>query len=69
MNALLATGLLAAADDTGTAGPLALLMISLLGIAVFFLARSMAKHLRRVPESFDPKPADKPADPPDDEPA
>ena len=55
------TGGLAAASAT-QAGPLGLLVIALLGVAVLFLGRSMAKHLRRVPESFD-KPTD-PADPP-----
>jgi hypothetical protein len=55
------TGVLAAAD-ANQAGPLGLLVIALLGIAVLFLGRSMAKHLRRVPESFDP-PAD-PTEPP-----
>lgn len=54
---------LAAADRNGPAGPLGLLVITLLGIAVFLLWRSMVKHLRRVPASFDPPPAD-PAAPP-----
>jgi hypothetical protein len=43
-----------AADGSGQAGPLGLLVIALLGVAVLFLGRSMAKHLRRVPPSFDP---------------
>lgn len=36
----------------GLAGPMGLLIIVLLGIALFFLIRSMNKHLRRIPESF-----------------
>jgi hypothetical protein len=50
--ATLGAGGLAAADS-GTAGPLGLLVVALLGIALFFLWRSMVKHLRRVPPSFD----------------
>jgi hypothetical protein len=57
MTAAASVPVLAAGADT--AGPLALLVVALLGIAVFFLGRSMAKHLRRVPASFDP-----PAGPP-----
>jgi hypothetical protein len=68
-----ALSLLSAADEDRTAGPLALLVISLLGIAVYFLGRSMAKHLRRVPPSFDrPTDADQAKQPgppgPDDSP-
>jgi len=55
-----------AAPEPGTAGPLGLLVLTLLGIAVFLLWRSMVKHLRRVPASFDAPPADAP--PPGDEP-
>ena len=36
------------------AGPLGLVVILLLGVAVVFLYRSMNKHLRGLPESFDP---------------
>jgi hypothetical protein len=43
-----------AADDTGKAGPLGLLVIVLLGIAVYLLGRSMLHHLKKVPASFDP---------------
>ena len=35
------------------AGPLGLIVILLLGVAVFFLYRSMNKHIRGLPESFD----------------
>jgi hypothetical protein len=36
------------------AGPLGLLVVILLAIATFLLVRSMSRHLRKVPESFDP---------------
>ena len=36
----------------GLAGPMALLIIVLLGIATFLLVRNMNKHLRRIPERF-----------------
>jgi hypothetical protein len=39
--------------EFGKASPTALVVIILLGIATVFLIRSMTKHLRRVPESFD----------------
>jgi hypothetical protein len=57
-----ATGLLvlgaSAGSEAGKAGPLGLLVILLLGLATFFLVRSMNRHLRKVPPSFDP--AEKP---------
>jgi hypothetical protein len=60
---------LPALADAATAGPLGLLVIALLGIATYFLGRSMAKHLRRVPQSFDqpgpPAAADEPEQPRD----
>jgi ABC-type sugar transport system permease subunit len=40
--------------EFGKASPIALVVIILLGIATLFLIRSMTKHLRRVPASFDP---------------
>jgi L-asparagine transporter-like permease len=36
------------------AGPLGLLVIVLLGVAVFFLYKSLNKQLKKVPHSFDP---------------
>jgi hypothetical protein len=42
------------------AGPLGLVVILLLGVAMVFLYRSMTKHLRRVPTSFDPPPSEEP---------
>jgi hypothetical protein len=47
--ALLADG----GPESNKAGPLGLLVIVLLGIAVYFLYRSMVRHLNKVPESFD----------------
>jgi hypothetical protein len=52
------TDLLAAAgeqlpEDVGKSGPLGLLLTVLLLIAVVFLVRSMSKHLKRIPPSFD----------------
>ena len=41
-------------EDVGKAGPLGLLLIVLLLIAVVLLVRSMSDHLKRVPSSFDP---------------
>jgi NAD(P)H-dependent flavin oxidoreductase YrpB (nitropropane dioxygenase family) len=61
------------AATASQAGPLGLLVILLLGVAVVFLSRSLSKHLRRVPPSFDPpaEPSSPTADtrPPDDPPA
>lgn len=44
-------------EDVGKAGPLGLLLIVLLLIAVALLVRSMTVHLKRIPPSFD-EPAD-----------
>jgi hypothetical protein len=41
-------------EDVGKSGPFGLLLTLLLLIAVIFLVRSMSKHLKRVPPSFDP---------------
>jgi hypothetical protein len=41
-------------EDVGKAGPLGLLLIVLLLIAVALLVRSMSRHLKRLPRSFDP---------------
>jgi len=40
--------------EFGSSGPVALIVLIVLLVAVAFLARSMAKHLKRVPASFDP---------------
>jgi hypothetical protein len=41
-------------EDVGKAGPIGLLLIVVLGIAVVLLVKSMGRHLKRVPVSFDP---------------
>jgi hypothetical protein len=41
-------------EDVGKAGPIGLLIIVLLLIAAAFLVKSMSRHLKRVPSSFDP---------------
>jgi hypothetical protein len=41
-------------EDVGKAGPLGLLLIVVLFIAVLLLVRSMTGHLKRLPPSFDP---------------
>jgi len=53
-------------EDFGKSSPVGLLVLLLFFIAVAFLVRSMTKHLKRVPASFDP-PAEADAEP-DDEP-
>ena len=40
-------------DEFGKASPVGLVVVLLLLIATAFLVRSMTKHLRRVPASFD----------------
>jgi hypothetical protein len=61
---VLSVDLLAAAreqlpEDVGKSGPLGLLMTALLLIAVILLVRSMSRHLKRIPPSFDePDPRD-----------
>lgn len=50
-------------EDVGKAGPLGLLLIVLLLIAVALLVRSMSKHLKKIPAGFDP--ADRPPSVPD----
>lgn len=40
-------------EDFGKSSPLGFLVLILFLVAVAFLARSMTKHLKRVPASFD----------------
>jgi hypothetical protein len=40
-------------EDFGKSSPVGLLVVLLLLVAVAFLIRSMTKHLKRVPASFD----------------
>jgi hypothetical protein len=49
--------LLAVAEDDVTAGPIGLVIMIVLGIALYFLFRGMNKRIRRLPPSFpDPDP-------------
>lgn len=48
-------------EDFGKSSPVGFVVLLLFFIAVIFLVRSMNKHLRRVPETFD-KPEDRPTD-------
>lgn len=48
----------------GLAGPLALLIIVLLGIATVFLIRNMSKRIRRLPAEFPAQPGEAPAERP-----
>ncbi|CAM4068961.1 hypothetical protein KIPE111705_39015 [Kibdelosporangium persicum] len=41
-------------EDFGKSSPVGLLVLLVFLVAVVFLARSMTKHLKRVPASFDP---------------
>ena len=43
---------LLAASDTGKGSPIGLFVVLLLVIATYLLYRSMARHIRRVPERF-----------------
>jgi len=47
-------------EDFGKSSPLGFLILILFFVAVAFLIRSMTKHLKRVPESFNP-PEEKPS--------
>jgi hypothetical protein len=47
-------------DEFGKASPVGLVVVLLLLIATVFLVRSMTKHIRRVPASFDPPATDTP---------
>ncbi|HTZ12414.1 MAG TPA: hypothetical protein VMC78_02120 [Mycobacterium sp.] len=41
--------------DFGKASPFGLLVVVLLLISLVFLVRSMNRHLKKLPESFDPQ--------------
>ncbi|MEU2348268.1 hypothetical protein [Modestobacter sp. NPDC049651] len=51
------------AEDVGTASPVGLALVVVLLIAIALLVRSMGKHLKKLPASFDP--ADQPVQVPD----
>ncbi len=54
-----ADALAASSDQPGQAGPLGLFITLALGVAIVLLVRSMGKHLRRIPPTFDPPPPPK----------
>ncbi|HET6710332.1 hypothetical protein [Amycolatopsis sp.] len=59
-------------EDFGKSSPVGFLVLILFLIAVAFLVRSMTKHLKRVPASFDDPPAEESAssdEPPSEAPA
>ena len=59
MTAVAAAGrLLAAGDSKFGAGFIAFIVVLALCVASFFLFRSMTRHLRKVPDSFEPPPTD-----------
>ena len=49
--------------EWGKAAPIGLLVILLMGIATFFLLRSMTRKIKNVPASFDPPEDESPATP------
>ena len=53
MNLLIAAADKQLPEDVGKAGPIGLLLIVLLLIATAVLVKSMGRHLKRVPRSFD----------------
>jgi hypothetical protein len=52
-----AARMLASGDSDFGAGFVAFLVVLALGVACYFLFRSMTRHLRKVPASFDPPPS------------
>jgi hypothetical protein len=57
MSSILLSGaqvLLAGNDDRDRGSPIGLFVILLLCIAVYILWKSLNKHLKRIPESFEP---------------
>jgi hypothetical protein len=59
-----ASGVTVLADsDTGKGSPIGFFVVLVLVIAVYFLYRSMNRHLKKVPDSFEPPP---PVGEPDD---
>lgn len=53
-----AARVLADGDGAFGAGFIAFLVVVALSVACYFLFRSMTKHLRKVPASFDPPPTE-----------
>ena len=53
MTLLGASGRVLADSDTGKGSPIGLFVVLVLIVAVYFLYRSMSRHIKRVPDSFD----------------
>ncbi|WP_346621780.1 hypothetical protein [Blastococcus montanus] len=53
-------------EDVGKSGPLGLLLMVVLLIAVALLVRSMSGHLKKLPRSFDPADREPQVEVPDD---
>ena len=53
MNGLLVTAADQLPEDVGKSGPFGFFLIVCLFIAVAFLVKSMSRHLKRVPRSFE----------------
>jgi hypothetical protein len=60
---VLAATTLLADTDKGKGSPIGLFVVLVLVIAVYFLYRSMNKHIKRVPVSFGPDPKLAPSEP------
>ena len=56
-----------AAAPSGTAGPLGLLIVLLIGVALVFLIRNMSSRLRRLPPTFEPPPTTTTTTPPSED--
>ncbi|MGX7678107.1 hypothetical protein ACSMXN_04330 [Jatrophihabitans sp. DSM 45814] len=56
-----AAQVLLADDDKDRGSPIGLFVVLILCIAVYFLWKSLNRHIKRVPESFDPPPTGDPA--------
>ena len=62
--AQLAGGAVLLADnDTDKGSPLGLFLLLLIAVAVYFLWRSMNRHVKKLPESFDAPVLPEPSDP------
>ena len=57
-----AGALLLADSDSGKGSPIGLLVVLVLVVAVYFLYRSMNRHLRKVPGKFDRRAPEQPSE-------
>lgn len=67
MTGPLASAVLAVEPEDVTAGPLAALLVVLMGIATVALIRNMNGRLRRLPREFPPPDGDEPPSSPGDD--